>query len=89
MVSDTLPEVSNAHGQLLGDEGLQDGFMARGLGGMPIKRTSSCSSFGSEGAPFAGNGGGMNGYHRGYQGTFPMLLSIMNSRNFVLDLFTC
>lgn len=76
MVSDTFPGVSNAHDQLLGDEGLQDGFMAGGLGGMPIKRTSSCSSFSSEGAPFAASGGGINGYHRGYQGTFAMLLSV-------------
>ncbi|KAG0554174.1 hypothetical protein KC19_12G069500 [Ceratodon purpureus] len=67
VVSDTLPGVSNGHDQLLGDEGLQDRFMAGGLGGMAIKRTSSCSSFGSEGAPFAASGGGMNGYHRGYQ----------------------
>lgn len=74
MVSDNLPGVSNAHDQILGDEGLQDGLMAKGLGGMPINRTSSCSSFGSEGSPFAASGGGLNGYHRGYRGTFPMLL---------------
>jgi hypothetical protein len=68
MVPDTLPAVSNAHDQLLGDEGLQDGLIDGGLRGMPIQRTSSCSSFGSEGAPFAASGGGMNGYHHGYQG---------------------
>ncbi|KAG0623769.1 hypothetical protein M758_3G200500 [Ceratodon purpureus] len=67
MVSDTLPAVSNAHDQLLGDEGLHDGLIDGGLRGMPIQRASSCSSFGSEGPPFAGSGGGMNGYHHGYQ----------------------
>lgn len=67
-MSDTLPGVSNAHDQLLGEEGLKDVFMAADLRGMPIRRTSSCSSFGSEGAPFVASGGGMNGYHRGYQG---------------------
>ena len=67
MVSDTLPAVSNTHDQLLGD-GLQDGLLDRGVRGMPIQRTNSSSSFGSEGAPFAASGGGMNGYHHGYQG---------------------
>ncbi len=68
---DPLPGVSNGQEHLLGDEGLQDGSgrWSAGLRGLPIRRTSSCSSFGSEGAPLAGGGGGANGYHRGYQGS--------------------
>jgi len=73
IVSDSLPGASNGHDQLLGEEGVQDGSgrWAASLRGMPIRRTSSCSSFGSEGAPLAGSGGGTNGYHRGYQGLLP------------------
>nr|XP_024358119.1 autophagy-related protein 18h-like isoform X1 [Physcomitrium patens]XP_024358120.1 autophagy-related protein 18h-like isoform X1 [Physcomitrium patens]XP_024358121.1 autophagy-related protein 18h-like isoform X1 [Physcomitrium patens] len=67
MVTDALPGISNAHDQLLGNEGLQDGFIAGSLRGMPIQRTNSSSSFGSEGAPYATSAGGMNDYHRGYQ----------------------
>lgn len=70
MVTDALPGISNAHDQLLGNEGLQDGFIAGSLRGMPIQRTNSSSSFGSEGAPYATSAGGMNDYHRGYQGSF-------------------
>lgn len=84
MVSDTLPAVSSAHDQLLGDEGQQDGYMASGLRDMPIQRTSSCSSFGSEGAPFAAGGGGTNGYHHhGYQGLFRSQVPYCFSRSTV------
>lgn len=81
MVSDALPAVSNAHGQLLGDEGQQE---ENNLRGMPIQRTSSCSSFGSEGAPYAAaNGGGLNGYHHhhNYQGLIPYCFSRSKSLN--------
>lgn len=67
-VSDTLPGVSNAHEQIHGAEGPQDGFIGEGLKFMPIQRTDSCNSLGSEGAPFTAGAGGMNGHHQGYQG---------------------
>uniref|UniRef100_A0A7I4EFI3 BCAS3 domain-containing protein n=1 Tax=Physcomitrium patens TaxID=3218 RepID=A0A7I4EFI3_PHYPA len=66
-VSDTLPGVSNAHEQIHGAEGPQDGFIGEGLKFMPIQRTDSCNSLGSEGAPFTAGAGGMNGHHQGYQ----------------------
>lgn len=78
MVSDALPGVSSAHDQLLGEEGLHR-FMTGGLGAMPIQRTNSSSSFGSESAPFSGAAAGMNGFHRAYQGSlsgppFPLVI---------------
>ncbi len=63
MVSEALPGVSGVHEELLGDEGLQDGFINGGLRPMQIKRTSSCSSLASEDVPAA-----MNGFHHAYQG---------------------
>lgn len=70
MVPDTLPGVSGANDQLLGDEALHDGFLGGRLGGMPLQRTNSSGSFGLEGPPFLADGAGLNGFHHGYQGAF-------------------
>lgn len=80
LVPDSLPGVSNAHDQISEEDAIQDEYMAAGLRGLPIQRTSSCSSFGSEGAPSAANGSGMNGYHRGYQGTCCLLVKDLTNK---------
>jgi hypothetical protein len=62
-VPEALPGLSGVHEQLHADEDLQNGLTSGGLGGVQIKRTSSCSSLGSERAPST-----MNGFHHAYQG---------------------
>jgi hypothetical protein len=61
-VPEALPGLSGVHEQLHADEDLQNGLTSGGLGGVQIKRTSSCSSLGSERAPST-----MNGFHHAYQ----------------------
>ncbi|CAM6097584.1 unnamed protein product [Calypogeia fissa] len=64
MAPETIPAVSGLDMQLLVDDGLQEGVSGAGFGGMHIHRTSSGSSFGSEGGPV---GGTINGFHHNYQ----------------------
>ncbi|KAL3693422.1 hypothetical protein R1sor_007073 [Riccia sorocarpa] len=64
VASESIPAVSGLHMQLFVDDGLQEDGNSGNFGGKHIHRTSSGSSFGSEGPP---NLGTMNGFHHNYQ----------------------
>ncbi|KAL2634216.1 hypothetical protein R1flu_005695 [Riccia fluitans] len=64
VASESIPAVSGLHMQLFVDDGLQEDVNVANFGGKHIHRTSSGSSFGSEGGPNVGN---MNGFHHNYQ----------------------
>ncbi|KAG6543390.1 hypothetical protein Mapa_015304 [Marchantia paleacea] len=64
VASESIPAMSGLHMQLFVDDGFQEGVNGTNFGGKHIHRTSSGSSFGSEGGP---NGGTVNGFHQNFQ----------------------